>query len=117
MASFQFDLVTAERLVFSGAVDQVDVPGAEGGFGVLPGHAPFVSTLKSGILVIHEAGAQQRIIVRGGFAEVGPSGLTVLADHAVAFDDVDRAQLASDIAALRDDLAASLLTMQTALGG
>jgi len=90
MATFQFNLVSPEKLLFAGQVDQVDVPGSEGDFGVLAGHAPFVTTMRPGILTIHREGGAQRIVVSGGFAEVSDAGLTVLADVAVAVEDVSR---------------------------
>ncbi len=90
MANFHFELVSPEKLVFSGDVEQVDVPGAEGDFGVLAGHAPFVTTLRPGILTVHGAGGAQKIVVLGGFAEVSAEGLTVLADVAEAVEDIDR---------------------------
>jgi F-type H+-transporting ATPase subunit epsilon len=105
MASFQFDLVSPERLLFSGAVDQVDVPGSEGDFGVLAGHAPFITTLRPGILVVHGERAQTRIVVNGGFAEVGPGGLTVLAEMAIPVDDFDLAALADAIRKMEEDAA------------
>jgi F-type H+-transporting ATPase subunit epsilon len=83
MATFHFDLVSPEKLLFSGEVSQVDVPGSEGDFGVLAAHAPLVTTLRPGILVIHGEREALRIVVDGGFAEVGSAGLTVLADLAV----------------------------------
>ena len=97
MATFHFDLVSPERLLLSGEVEQVDVPGSEGYFGVLAGHAPFVTTLRPGILTIKQGGSEERIVVLGGFAEVSPSGLTVLADHAAPVADFDRALLAQHI--------------------
>ena len=90
MATFQFDLVSPEKLLLSGDVDQVDVPGSEGDFGVLAGHAPFVTTLRPGILVVHRAGGALRVVVSGGFAEVSAAGLTVLADVAVPVEDINR---------------------------
>lgn len=90
MATFQFDLVSPEKLLFSGAVDQVDVPGSDGDFGVLAGHAPLVATLRPGILVVYREGGALRVVVNGGFAEVSPAGLTVLADVAVPVEDVNR---------------------------
>ena len=90
MATFPFELVSPQRLVFSGEVEQVDVPGAEGDFGVLAGHAPLVSTLKPGILTVRESGGAKRLFVQNGFAEVNAKGLTVLAETAVAVDDIDR---------------------------
>jgi F-type H+-transporting ATPase subunit epsilon len=92
-----FELVSPEKLVFSGEVEQVDVPGAEGDFGVLAGHAPLVTTLRPGILTVHAAGGDQKIVVLGGFAEVSAAGLTVLADVAEAVEDIDRAIVAKRI--------------------
>ena len=106
MATFHFDLVSPEKLLFSSEVTQVDVPGAEGNFGVLAGHAPMVTTVRPGILVIYgEAGEQLRVVVNGGFAEVGPNGLTVLADTAVAVEEFDRATLAELIKDTAEDVA------------
>jgi len=105
MTTFRFDLVSPEKLLFSGEVNQVDVPGAEGEFGVLAGHAPLVTTLRPGILVIHGEGGAQRIVVNGGFAEVGANGLTVLADMAVPEEEFDRAVLAGVIKDTEEDAA------------
>lgn len=90
MATFSFELVSPTRLVFSGEVEQVDVPGAEGDFGVLAGHAPFVATLRPGVLTIRDASGAKRLFVRDGFAEVSAKGLTVLAETAVAVEDLNR---------------------------
>ena len=97
MATFHFELASPEKLLFSGDVDQVDVPGSEGDFGVLAQHAPFVTTLRPGVLTVYRGGEKQQIVVFGGFAEVGPRGLTVLADVATALEDLDRAALAAKI--------------------
>ncbi|MGA7973099.1 MAG: F0F1 ATP synthase subunit epsilon [Pseudolabrys sp.] len=97
MANFHFELVSPEKLVFSGDVDQVDVPGAEGDFGVLAGHAPFVTTLKPGILTVHGAGGEQRMVVLGGFAEVSADGLTILAEVAESIEKMDRETIAARI--------------------
>jgi F-type H+-transporting ATPase subunit epsilon len=105
MATFHFELVSPERLVFTGDVTQVDVPGEEGDFGVLAGHAPYVATLKPGILTIYRDGAAQRIVVRGGFAEVGPAGLTVLAEQAMLAADYDAATIAQAIQDAEEDVA------------
>jgi F-type H+-transporting ATPase subunit epsilon len=105
MTTFHFDLVSPEKLLFSGEVDQVDVPGSEGDFGVLAGHAPLVTTLRPGILTMFSEGAALRIVVDGGFAEVGPSGLTVLADMAVPVEEFDRAVLAGVIKDTEEDAA------------
>src|SRR5215203_4149504 len=105
MASFKFDLVSPERLLFAGQVEQVDVPGSEGDFGVLAGHAPMVTSLRPGILTIKRDGGEMKVVVLGGFAEVSPSGLTVLADTAVAIEDFDRALLAEHIKAAEEKVA------------
>ena len=105
MATFHFDLVSPEKLLFAGEVNQVDVPGAEGDFGVLADHAPLVSTLRPGVLVIFGEGGERRIVVDGGFAEVGPSGLTVLAEMAVPLDEFDVAVLAGVIKDTEEDVA------------
>ena len=95
--ALHFELVSPEKLVFSGAVDQVDVPGAEGYFGVLEGHAPLVTTLRPGILTVFSGGNAQKIVVLGGFAEVSSKGLTVLADIAESVEEIDRAMIAKHI--------------------
>ena len=106
MATFHFELVSPERLVFAGEVNQVDVPGEEGEFGVLAGHAPYVATLKPGMLKIYGAsGAPQRIVVQGGFAEVGPTGLTVLAEQATPAEEFDPAMVADAIKDAEEDIA------------
>jgi len=81
----RFELVTPERLVRSEEVHMVVVPGTEGDFGVLEGHAPFMSTVRNGDLLIHRSagGEPERIAIEGGFAEVNERGLTVLAERAV----------------------------------
>jgi F-type H+-transporting ATPase subunit epsilon len=98
MATFHFDLVSPEKLAFSGDVDQVDVPGLEGDFGVLAGHAPIVAAIRPGILTVITDGAKQKIIVLGGLAEMSDKGLTVLADVATSLEELDRAEFADTIA-------------------
>jgi len=105
MASFRFELVSPEKLLFSGEVEQVDVPGAEGDFGVLAQHAPIVTTLRPGILTVHSAGGEQKVVVLGGFAEVSADGLTVLADVAEAVEDIDRAMVATRVSELESRIA------------
>src|SRR6195952_1399547 len=97
MATFHFDLVSPEKLAFSGEVDQVDVPGVEGDFGVLAGHAPVVAVIRPGILTITAGGTHQKIIVLGGLAEVSEKGLTVLADVATSAQELDRTKFADTI--------------------
>jgi F-type H+-transporting ATPase subunit epsilon len=104
MATFHFDLVSPEKLAFSGEVDQVDVPGFEGDFGVLAGHAPVVAVLRPGILTIITGGTRQKVIVTGGLAEVSEKGLTVLADVATSIQELDRAQFADKISEMEDKL-------------
>src|ERR1700675_355075 len=97
MAPFHFDLVSPEKLAFSGEVDQVDVPGVEGDFGVLAGHAPVVAAIRPGILTVTSGGTHQKIIVLGGLAEMSDKGLTVLADVATSLQDLDRGKFADKI--------------------
>ncbi len=104
MATFHFDLVSPEKLAFSGEVDQVDIPGVEGDFGVLAGHAPFVAAIRPGILTVTTGGRHEKIIVLGGIAEVSENGLTVLADVATSLAELDRAQFAETIAEMEESL-------------
>lgn len=104
--NLQFDLVSPEKQLLSEAVAMVTVPGAEGDFGVLADHAPFISTLRPGVLVVtRDNGSEERIFVRGGFADVTPTGLTVLAEDAVAVADIDHESLQQRIADAREDVA------------
>ncbi|HEY6258184.1 MAG TPA: F0F1 ATP synthase subunit epsilon, partial [Xanthobacteraceae bacterium] len=105
MANFHFDLVAPEKLLFAGEVGQVDLPGGEGDLGVLAGHAPLVTALRPGIIVVHRDGGDMRVVVNGGFAEVGPAGLTVLADMAVPLEEFDLAVLAGEIKDTEEDVA------------
>jgi F-type H+-transporting ATPase subunit epsilon len=105
MATFHFDLVSPEKLAFSGEVDQVDVPGAEGDFGVLAGHAPVVAAIRPGILTVTTGGTKEKIIVLGGLAEVSEKGLTVLADVATSIEELDRAKFAETISEMEAKLA------------
>jgi F-type H+-transporting ATPase subunit epsilon len=97
MATFHFELVSPDRISFSGEVDQVDVPGSEGDFGVLAGHAPLIALLRPGMMTVYAGGEETKLVVLGGFAEVGPNGLTVLADFATSLEDLDRAALQAQI--------------------
>lgn len=83
MAKLHFSLVAPERQLFSGDVEQVDAPGAEGDFGVLAGHAPFMTTLREGIVTITDGGTRRAFSIQGGFADVTGEGLTILAEQAV----------------------------------
>jgi F-type H+-transporting ATPase subunit epsilon len=105
MAALHFEFVSPERVLFSGDVEQVDLPGIEGDMGILAGHAPLVTVLRPGIVTIYRGGAHEAIVVTGGFAEVGPAGLTVLADRAVARQDFDLATLSAEIKDAEEDIA------------
>ncbi len=101
----QFELVSPEKLLYSEAAEMVVVPGTEGYFGVLPRHAPMISTLEPGVIDIHQNGSvAERIFVAGGFAEVTETRCTVLAEEAQVLKDVDTAKVDSELSDLRDDL-------------
>jgi F-type H+-transporting ATPase subunit epsilon len=100
-----FELVSPERLLISAEVDMVVVPGSEGDFGVLPGHAPLISSVRPGVIRIHDQGeVSERIFIKGGFAEVTPEGCTVLAEEAVLISELDRAGLEQRIEDAGEDL-------------
>ncbi len=99
-----FNLVSPERQIMSEDVDQVDVPGAEGVFGVLPNHAPFMSTLSPGVVKVRNGGEETRVFVRGGFADVTPAGLTVLAEEAIPVADLNRDEILKRIKDCEEDL-------------
>ena len=105
MAELHFEFVSPESVLFTGDVDQVDLPGAEGDMGILAGHAPLVTTLRPGIVTIYRGSAREPVVVTGGFAEVGPAGLTVLADRAVARETFDTATLGAEIKDAEEDIA------------
>jgi F-type H+-transporting ATPase subunit epsilon len=101
-----FELVSPERLLISEGVESVVVPGAEGYFTVFARHAPFMSTLKPGLVEVKElSGGVQRIFVRGGFADVSPAGLTILADEAIFAADVDAGDLQQRVRDAEEDVA------------
>jgi len=101
-----FELVSPERLLLSEEVASVSIPGTEGEMGILPGHAPVLSTLRPGVLMVtRESGQSDRIFVRGGFAEVNPRGLTVLAETAIPIAELDAAAMAQQIKDLEEDVA------------
>ncbi len=103
---FKFELVSPEQLMISEDAEQVVVPGSEGDFAVLVGHAPVISTLRPGHLAIQLAdGKSRRIYVRGGFAEVDPKSLTVLAQQLIDLDALDKVELTKAVKNAEDDLA------------
>ncbi|GAC1334521.1 MAG: F0F1 ATP synthase subunit epsilon [Beijerinckiaceae bacterium] len=106
MADFHFELVSPEKLMFSGEVEAVIVPGTEGQFTVLKDHAPLMAALKPGIVEVDETETKKaRLFVRGGFADVAPSGLTILADIAVPVEEFDAAAIAAQIKDAEEDVA------------
>ena len=106
MAKLHFDLVSPERLLISAEVDQVDVPGSEGDFGVMANHAPVMTTLRPGVLTIQSPGkAGEKYFVRGGFAEVTLGGLTILAEEAMPLAELDTAALDQRIKNAEEDVA------------
>jgi F-type H+-transporting ATPase subunit epsilon len=101
----EFELVSPERLLVSEQVDMVVVPGVEGDFGVLPRHAPLISTLRPGVIRVYEGReVKDRIFVAGGFAEVTHERCTVLAEEAVPVADIDPAQVEQELKDLGEDL-------------
>ena len=104
---FKFELVSPERLLMSAPVDQVVVPGSEGYFTVLKGHAPFMSTLRPGVVDVTPAGGGTvtRVFVRGGFADVNIDGLTILAEQAIPLAEVNADMLAEEVRNAEEDLA------------
>ncbi len=102
---FQFELVSPERLLMSAKVEQVVVPGSEGYFTVLKGHAPFMSTMKAGVVDVTRDGQDEHIFVRGGFADVNANGLTILAEQAIPLADVDSDWLAQEVVNAQEDVA------------
>jgi len=104
-AALHLEFVSPESVLFSGDVDQVDLPGTEGDLGILGGHAPLVTTLRPGLVTIIRGNTREPVVVIGGFAEVSPSGLTILADKAVARADFDLELLAGEIKDTEEDVA------------
>jgi len=104
--AFTFELVSPEELVLSAQASAVSVPGSEGYFTVMANHAAFMTTVKPGVVAVSmEDGTAKNIYVRGGFADVSQSGLTLLAEHAVDMAEFDMADLDADIEAAKSDLA------------
>lgn len=101
MAQFNFELVSPERVLFSGDVNSVVVPAAEGEITVLANHAPFMSAVRPGVVTVDGG---KRLFVRGGFVDVNANGLTLLAEQAVAVDDIDREKLGADLKAAEEEM-------------
>src|SRR6267142_2628731 len=104
MTTFHVSLVSPEKVLFSDQVDQVDLPGVEGDFGVLPGHAPIVAVLRPGIVTIISGTVRDRFVVLGGLAEFSQE-LTILADSASSTDEFDLAEFKAQIEQMQADLA------------
>lgn len=108
MAALHFELVSPARLVFSGRVASVTIPGTEGEMGIYPGHAPVLTTLRPGVVtVMRDGGAAERIFVKGGMAEVNPQGLTLLAEVAIPVAEVTADMMARQIKDAELDLSAA----------
>lgn len=106
-ATFKFELVTPERVLMSSDVSEVMVPGADGDFTVYAGHAPVVSTLRPGVIVAKDGAKATRLYVRGGFCEVGPDALTVLAEQASDVESMNADAIAAEVKAAEAALAAA----------
>jgi len=108
MAGFTFELVSPEKLLFSGDVEEVVIPGTEGDFAVLKDHAPVISALRPGVLSFKDAkGEKQVLFVRGGFADMSANGLIVLAEQAVPLADMNDERFAHEVKLASEDLAAA----------
>jgi F-type H+-transporting ATPase subunit epsilon len=106
--TFKFELVTPERMALSEDVAQVVVPGVEGEFTVLPGHAPVISALRPGVIEVALPDASKtRIYVKGGFAEVDADHLTVLAERALSVEEMDAGMIAAELEAAEAEMAAA----------
>ena len=103
---FRFELVSPEKLVLAAQVQQVQVPGSEGDFGILAGHAPVMTSIRPGVLeVTTRSGNAKRFYVRGGFAEADPEGLVVLAQQTIDLEEMNNNDLQHEIKNLEDDVA------------
>ena len=101
-----FSLVSPESELFSGEVDQVDLPGTEGDLGILPTHSPLMAAIRTGAITVYGEDGLTHYFVQGGFADVTPEGLTVLAEKAVPMADLDKEELRANLAAATDAIAA-----------
>jgi F-type H+-transporting ATPase subunit epsilon len=105
--TFKFELVSPERVLVSIDADQVVVPGSDGEFAVLAGHAPVIASLRPGVLDVTAGGTKRRLFVKSGFAEVDPTRLTVLAEKAYDVDELSSATIAAELKAAEAELAAA----------
>jgi F-type H+-transporting ATPase subunit epsilon len=105
--TFKFELVSPERILISVDADQVVVPGADGDFAVLAGHAPVITTLRPGVIDVTAGGSKRRVFVKSGFAEVDPTRLTVLAQKAYNVEDMTAAIVADELKTAEAELVAA----------
>ncbi len=105
--TFKFELVSPERILMSVDADQVVVPGADGDFAVLAGHAPVITTLRPGVLDVTIGNTKRRVFVKSGFAEVDPTRLTVLAQTAFNVEDMTASVVADELKKAEAELAAA----------
>ena len=118
MTAFHFELVAPERLMFSGNVESVVLAGTEGEMTVLAQHAPVMTTLKPGVVTVEEtAGKVRKLFVRGGFADVSASGLTILAETAIPLEELDAKRIDAQIKDAEEDLAAAKIDESKRLAG
>lgn len=103
--TLQFELVTPERLVYSAQVELVEVPGEMGDFGVLPGHAPFMSIIRPGVVTVHVQAAKKRYFIPSGYAEVSPEGCVVLAEHIRDLSEIDKMEVSRELEVAKFDVA------------
>ena len=117
----QFSLVSPEAELFSGEVDQVDIPGSEGDLGILPNHSPLMAAIRTGAITVYADGAETKYLVQGGFADVTPAGLTILAEKASLLSDLSADALKAEIDGVTKALEAAegetALIMQQNLDG
>jgi F-type H+-transporting ATPase subunit epsilon len=103
--AFSFELVAPERVLYSGSVNSVVVPGTEGEMTVLAGHSPVMTTLRPGIVTVAEEKGAKRLFVRGGFADITPDGLTILAEQAIPVEELNADRIAQEMKNAEEDLA------------
>lgn len=100
-----FELVTPEKLAYSAKVSMVEVPGELGDFGVLVGHAPFISIIRPGVVTVHQVdGSQERLFISGGYAEVNPQGCTVLAERLIDLAAANKLEVQQSVEQARKQL-------------
>lgn len=103
--ALHFELVSPERLLMDVEADSVVVPGTDGDFQVLPNHAPVMSTVRTGMITVSMGGQQKELFVNGGFAEVTPTGLVILAEEAIAREDMSKADIEQRLQQAKEDMA------------